>query len=960
MKLKLTLSALMLALALQLDANPIDRAEARQIAQQFVAINDQTTDEVALAPYYVFSRGAGAGFVIVSGDDQTAPIFGYTDMGDFDYDSMPEPLQRMLDAFAEKVKQAQAANKGKRQVKRSIGERLSQARRGVAAFKANWTDVAPLIQTHWHQSSPYNDLCPTDSAGNRAVTGCVATAGAQIAYYFRRDNPTELLHATPTYSYGFPVTRSFPAGTPVRYDLMRLSGYGTAAQDSAVAVLMAAIGAQSWLTYGNSTSGYTYKLGEALAYQMGLQGETISKYSYTQTAWEQMIFQNVSGGRPVSYAGSNPKDGGHEVVLDGYQSNSGLYHFNFGWGGQGDGYYTVDDSTGMHGFYEYQEMLCNLTPKKPNLNAQLTVAPFYAKTQGNIHVDLANDGTLAYKGVHVYCTSGSNPSQGTPTVSESETSVAAGATASFDFVYRPLTGKKVMVWVTDNNFNLLDSVTVPILNSIPDIHLSRFGVDAGNQTVEKDGVAYQVVNNTTANISAGFMNGEQGTYCQPILRCKLLSLDEATGKWNQVTSMSLTTLTFENGQSRDTIFTFNRLTPGVYYKAEMDSVVRAGEKTDMVFDAENAVYFMVKASDLTFTVSADGRSAVVGGAWNATRFAELNIHPAVRSYDMTAVTELNSRPEGCDENALFYTAQPLPGEKNIIAGGVCDSLVIIKGHDFVPATAFTARKAKLVLTGAEPGVWGDVVVPFKATVPEGMQAKLLSKKSYYKLDIAYTRNVEAMTPILYLTSRKALTSIDAENVEIGTDTLATMPDEFCFGYTVASTADDNTMLLGEKYDAPFYLDAEQGTPIAAFATALRSQYSNGVGTYGNTIVERNYIEQALALSLAYDVLGQNDQASEADVAELQAAIRSAETMFSTEEAEDRDVIKAETQALNEAIEKYLSAVAEGIGEVSVPERAAAGNEQVEYYDLSGRRIDRPATGIVIVKRGNSVRKMVIR
>lgn len=960
MNLKFTLSVLVLFFSLQLHANPIDRAEARQVAQQFVGINDQTSDAVDFAPYYVFSRGAGAGYVIVSGDDQTAPIFGYTDMGDFDYASMPKPLQHMLDAFAAKVKQMQAKNKGRRQVKRPIGERLLQARRGVASFKEKWTDVAPFIQTHWSQGYPYNNLCPTDSAGNRAVTGCVATAGAQIVYYFRRDNPDTLIYDTPTYGGKYPVTRVFTAGTPIRYDRMKLSGGGSPEQDSAVAVLMAAIGAQAKLTYGGETSGYTWALGDALNAQMRLEGQTLTKANYSQTAWEMMIYDNVSSGRPCSYAGTQEGTGGHEVVLDGYQSKSGLYHFNFGWGGGGDGWYTVDDSTGMNGFNQYQEMLCNLTPKKPNLSAQLVVAPFYAKAQGNIHVDLTNNGTLAYKGVHVYCTSGTKPSQGNPTVSESTTSVATGATASFDFGYRPLTGKKVVVWVTDNNFNLLDSVTVPILNSIPDIHLSSISVDAGEQVVEKDGVAYQVVNNTIANISASFLNGEQGTYCQPILRCKLFHLDEATGTWKQVTSVSLTTLTFENGQSRDSIFRFSGLTPGVYYKAEMDSVVRAGEKTDMMFDTENAVYFMVKATDMTFTLSADGRSAVVTGTWNATRFAEFNTHPQVRSYDMTAITELNVRPEGCDDNAVFYTARPLPGEKNIIVGGVCDSLVITTGHDFAPGMPFTARKARLLLQGVEPGAWGDVIVPFKADIPEGMQAKVLSKKTYYKLNIAYARSVEAMTPILYMTSRKALNSIDAENVQIGTDTLATMPDGFCFGYTVGTVADDNTMLLGEKYSAPFYLNAEPGVPIAAFTTALHTQYSSGVGTYDNTIVDRDYIEQALALSRAYDTLGQNGNAPEAALTAFLAAIQSTEAMFSAAETQDRDAIEAETQALNAAIEKYLNAVAQGIDEVSAPDRQAAGNDPVEYYDLSGRRIDRPASGIVIMKRGNSVRKMIIR
>ena len=41
------------------------------------------------APYYVFDKGTHEGYIIVSGDDQTEPILGYCDEGDFNYDQLP-------------------------------------------------------------------------------------------------------------------------------------------------------------------------------------------------------------------------------------------------------------------------------------------------------------------------------------------------------------------------------------------------------------------------------------------------------------------------------------------------------------------------------------------------------------------------------------------------------------------------------------------------------------------------------------------------------------------------------------------------------------------------------------------------------------------------------------------------------------------------------------------------------
>ena len=216
MKKVSTLLLLLAGMVLGASANPIDRAEARLLAEECVGIDDTSDDTGPIAPYYIFSRGAGKGFVIVSGDDSTAPILGYTEQGDFVWDELPEQLQQMLKAWEQAIGETQ---KAPRRVgpRRSVSERLEAARRGVESFKEKWEDGPVMCQTHWHQSSPYNDLCPMSEDGTkRAVTGCVATAASQIIYYFRKDNPAELQYNTPTYSYGFPVVESLPKGTPVR------------------------------------------------------------------------------------------------------------------------------------------------------------------------------------------------------------------------------------------------------------------------------------------------------------------------------------------------------------------------------------------------------------------------------------------------------------------------------------------------------------------------------------------------------------------------------------------------------------------------------------------------------------------------------------------------------------------------------------------------------------------------
>ena len=95
MKQKAFLAAWLLALCAMAAANPIDQAEARQMAQAFMSQKGKTLQAIpyrapsrnsstSTSPLYIFNAEAGAGFVVVSGDDRTESILGYADEGSFD------------------------------------------------------------------------------------------------------------------------------------------------------------------------------------------------------------------------------------------------------------------------------------------------------------------------------------------------------------------------------------------------------------------------------------------------------------------------------------------------------------------------------------------------------------------------------------------------------------------------------------------------------------------------------------------------------------------------------------------------------------------------------------------------------------------------------------------------------------------------------------------------------------
>mgnify|MGYP002624507739 CR=1 FL=1 len=82
-------------------------------------------------------------------------------------DKLPENVRYWLEGYAREIKALGADVQASTKSRRSIG-----------------TPIAPLLTSQWDQNAPYNLQCPMDGA-SRSVTGCVATAMAQLMYYHK-------------------------------------------------------------------------------------------------------------------------------------------------------------------------------------------------------------------------------------------------------------------------------------------------------------------------------------------------------------------------------------------------------------------------------------------------------------------------------------------------------------------------------------------------------------------------------------------------------------------------------------------------------------------------------------------------------------------------------------------------------------------------------------------------------
>ncbi|MCQ2329794.1 MAG: C10 family peptidase [Paludibacteraceae bacterium] len=214
-------------------------------------------------------------------------------------------------------------------------------------------NTANLMTTTWAQNPRYNDLCPYDSVkGQRTVTGCVATAMAQIMKYW--EHP---LRGVGSYSYNDPPygwqSADF-SDTTFNYALMpdKLDASSTQAQRGAVALLIRRCGIAVEMEYGTSsssaatigTSEIGYKsaenaLRENFKYMHTLHSEALA--DYTDGEWVALLQNEINNGRPAIYsAGNDLSSGGHSFICSGYD-NTGKLYFNWGWNGSNNGYFEV-------------------------------------------------------------------------------------------------------------------------------------------------------------------------------------------------------------------------------------------------------------------------------------------------------------------------------------------------------------------------------------------------------------------------------------------------------------------------------------------------------------------------------------------------------------------------------------------------------------------------------------------
>ena len=88
---------------------------------------------------------------------------------------------------------------------------------------------------------------------------------------------------------------------------------------------------------------------------------------YSTEEWEAMVKEELDQRHPILYSATDPAEGGHAFICDGYNAE-GLLHFNFGWYGTCDGWYVSTALNMTHRSGDYlqfnssHEMLLGVVP----------------------------------------------------------------------------------------------------------------------------------------------------------------------------------------------------------------------------------------------------------------------------------------------------------------------------------------------------------------------------------------------------------------------------------------------------------------------------------------------------------------------------------------------------------------------------------------------------------------------
>ena len=336
-------------------ANPIDVNVAQKVAENFYASNHAagatltltyTERDAAGQPvYYVFNvNSTTKGFVIVTADDAAHPIIGYSDEGAFVIPTANSNAYFWLQKRKNEVIAMRAHNIV---ATSDIAGEWTTYTTVDAKHAAHNVASMFLCKTVWDQSPfYYNGYCPGGS-----VTGCVATAMAQIMKYWSYPSIGSGSHCyDETFSHGYSENYGELCATfDTSHYMWAAMANDPKDTNRQIEKLMYDCGVSVDMNYSPTGSGAQVMGGGPSAYNsytayFGYDASTIGTAGYDNTqqaSWIALLKNEIDNKRPMQFQGFDVNEGGHSWVCDGYTALN-TFHMNWGWNGMDDGFFAVN------------------------------------------------------------------------------------------------------------------------------------------------------------------------------------------------------------------------------------------------------------------------------------------------------------------------------------------------------------------------------------------------------------------------------------------------------------------------------------------------------------------------------------------------------------------------------------------------------------------------------------------
>lgn len=343
--------------------------------------------------YYIFNDTEDKAFVIVSADKRMKDVLGYCDHNTYISEQAPEALKWLLDEYET---QYDVIQKGQTIKRNSVQRRMPHY---LVTDPLPYKNVPALIKTTWGQDYPYNKYCPY-VGGEQCITGCLATAMAQIMNYHKYPDVGSGSMTYTSLTNNITLTANFSNREYYNWGNM-LDNYMqsyTTTQANAVAYLMKACGIGLGMDYGVEWSGADYSdipypLHTFFGYSRNVA--YIRRDYFKTEEWIEIITNELLNGRPVIYNGNDEKQGGHSFILDGVM-NKESFHINWGWKGDCNGFYALDaltpDSKTDYAFY--QNAIINISPTDVGVHQDVYYAENFEVSETLVKSDQPFTATL--------------------------------------------------------------------------------------------------------------------------------------------------------------------------------------------------------------------------------------------------------------------------------------------------------------------------------------------------------------------------------------------------------------------------------------------------------------------------------------------------------------------------------------------------------------------------------------